>query len=62
MATEDLKTTQEVAEWLRMNPKTLSAWRTLGKGPKFIRLGSKGIRYRISDIEDWLSRQSETVE
>lgn len=63
MATDSLKTTTELAEQLRMNPKTLHAWRTQGKGPKFVRLGGKkGIRYRESDIEDWLCNQAESVE
>lgn len=37
---------------------TLNTWRTLGRGPKFVRVG-RLIRYRVSDLDAWL--QSRTV-
>jgi predicted DNA-binding transcriptional regulator AlpA len=37
---------------------TLNTWRTLGKGPKFVRVG-RLIRYRVSDLDAWL--ESRTV-
>lgn len=61
---DELLTTQEVADYLKMATKTLAHWR-LNKeptGPKFIRLGSGGgpnglIRYRKSDVDEWIKER-----
>ena len=37
---------------------TLAHWRSEGRGPKFIKLGSK-VAYRGSDLNEWL--ESRTV-
>lgn len=37
--------------------QTLSNWRMLGRGPKYIRVG-RLIRYRMKDVEAWLSANS----
>ena len=39
-----------------VRPSTLNAWRFAGKGPKYLKLGSK-IRYRISDLDEWRDSQ-----
>jgi len=36
----------------------LANWRYLGIGPKFIKLGGRSIRYRVSDVETWLDEQT----
>lgn len=60
---DEIKTSNEVADRLKIKPKTLSEWRSKGKGPKFFRVGStRTIRYRESDIKAWLDSQSEDVE
>jgi excisionase family DNA binding protein len=59
--TEDLKTPLELAERLKIQPRTLQDWRSTGRGPKFVRVG-RVIRYRESDIEKWLDQQAEKVE
>ncbi len=46
-------TTEEAAGVLRVQPRTLAAWRSLGKGPVFHKQGGV-VRYRLSEIEDWL--------
>ena len=38
---------------------TLAHWRSEGRGPKFVKLGSK-VAYRGSDLNEWLA--SRTVE
>ena len=38
---------------------TLAHWRSEGRGPKFIKLGSK-VAYRGADLNEWLA--SRTVE
>ena len=35
---------------------TLAHWRSEGRGPAFIKLGSK-VAYRGSDLNEWLNRQ-----
>ena len=57
MADSDvLKTPDELAEQLKVKPRTLLDWRSTGRGPKFIRVG-RAVRYRESDIDDWLRSQ-----
>lgn len=47
----------EVAEYLGVPERTLTQWRYLGKGPKFIPVG-RHIRYRWNDVEQWLDQQA----
>ncbi len=35
--------------------QTLAIWRVYEKGPRFIRLSGKAIRYRRSDLDAWLA-------
>lgn len=55
MGPNDLLTDVEVADLLKINRKTLTNWRCLGKGPKFVRVGERMVRYRRSDIAAFLS-------
>jgi predicted DNA-binding transcriptional regulator AlpA len=48
-------TEHDVAERLRLSVATLRAWRTKGKGPRFVRLG-RAIRYLESDIDRFVDR------
>ncbi|MBY8860833.1 helix-turn-helix domain-containing protein [Nocardia sp. CA2R105] len=45
-------TTEEVAQRLRVPPKTLANWASLGKGPRFARIG-RFRRYKLSDLMAW---------
>jgi predicted DNA-binding transcriptional regulator AlpA len=47
----------EVAELLRIGEDTLSLWRRLGKGPRFIRYGLRCVRYRRAEVFAWVSEQ-----
>ena len=49
-----LLNTKEAAEYLGLSPYTLERWRYLGKGPRFIRVGSKSVRYRQTDLDAFL--------
>jgi excisionase family DNA binding protein len=51
---EPLATLREVADYLRLPPKTLYSWRYRGEGPPGIRVG-RHVRYRWADVEGWLS-------
>ncbi|BAN51112.1 AlpA family transcriptional regulator [Metapseudomonas resinovorans] len=52
-----LATTQEAAALLRLKYATLSWYRCQGGGPKFVRIGSKLIRYRMGDLRDYAKGQ-----
>jgi hypothetical protein len=45
-------TPEEAAEMLAVSMKTLEAWRRLGKGPRFIKLG-RAVRYALDDLEEF---------
>lgn len=51
VASEDRRlTVEETAELLSVSVKTLEAWRRLGKGPEFVKLG-RSVRYTISALD-----------
>lgn len=54
---EDLRLlrTDEVAALLGVAPETLRAWRSQGRGPRYLKIG-KDARYRPCDILDWQNR------
>ena len=37
------------------SPRTLESWRFRGFGPKFVKLSSRLVRYRVSDLNEWVS-------
>lgn len=47
-------TTAQTAELLQVSAQTLRNWRWRGRGPKFLRLSSNRVRYRLSDVLDWM--------
>jgi predicted DNA-binding transcriptional regulator AlpA len=49
---------EAVANWLGTTPGALAQMRYMGKGPKFIKLGGRSIRYRSSDVSAWLDAQT----
>ena len=53
---ERLMNEQQVAEVLGRPPRTLRQWRYLGVGPRYLKVGA-AVRYRPSDIEEWLRAQ-----
>jgi len=55
-AINDLLTSQEVAEWLRLSVHTLAAWRRIpGRdGPPWIDVGGS-VRYPRAELDLWLS-------
>lgn len=48
-ALERLLLPSEVADLLRLEHKTLEAWRSKGRGPAYVKLG-RDVRYRIADV------------
>lgn len=53
---DDVVTIDEVARRLELPKKTLYNWRYKGIGPLSHRIG-KHLRYRWSDVLEWLDRQ-----
>jgi excisionase family DNA binding protein len=56
---ERLLTAEEVAELLQVKVETIHQWRWQGKGPKAVKAGPKFVRFRPSDVNDWLDAKLE---
>jgi predicted DNA-binding transcriptional regulator AlpA len=54
---ETLYTQREAAIALRLSERTLERLRVTGLGPHFLRCGGRAIRYRQSDINEWITGQ-----
>lgn len=54
---DELLTPEDVAEALKVDWKTLRNWRYERKGPPFLKLGHKVVRYPKSGLEAWLRDQ-----
>ena len=52
---EQLLTTSEVAKKLNVGEDSLRQWRRSGEGPRALKLGHRTVRYRLEDVEAWLS-------
>ena len=50
-----LLTEGQVARQLAISVSSLRRWRVLGTGPRFVRVGGFLVRYRQSDLNDWLN-------
>jgi excisionase family DNA binding protein len=55
-----LMTTEEVAEYLGVSPRTLENWRYRGGGPRWIRIGANGasVRYDAADVQTYLTERT----
>ena len=53
-------TTREVADYLKVHPKTLAIWRHRDQGPRYYRVGVRDIRYSQEDVEAWLAENRQT--
>ncbi len=58
--TEALLTIQELAAFLSVPVGTIYKWRWKRIGPPAFRVGGKQIRFRRSDVEQWLASQRDT--
>ena len=57
--------TPRAAEILHLTPRALEERRRRGGGPPYVRLSATCVRYRLSDLEDWIEwrvRQSTAEE
>ncbi len=52
-----LLTEAEAAKLLKFTPRFLQARRVRGDGPPFVRISSRAIRYRRSDLLTWIEKR-----
>jgi predicted DNA-binding transcriptional regulator AlpA len=50
----ELLTQLQLCDIAQVTPKTVGRWRAAGRGPRWLRVGGQ-IRYRRSDVEQWLT-------
>jgi hypothetical protein len=50
-------TVEEAAQVLCVSVKTLEAWRRLGKGPMFVKLG-RSVRYTMRDLDQFTAERT----
>lgn len=53
-----LLTTEDVARLLGVSEKLIHNWRYEGRGPRFVKLGHRTVRYRPEDVDSWIERQA----
>ena len=56
----ELLNTYEVARYLNMSPGSLANWRSAGRGPAYIKLGSK-VMYQKTDIERFIQDKQNRI-
>jgi predicted DNA-binding transcriptional regulator AlpA len=55
-----LLTTKEVAAMLGVTPTTMAIWRYRGKGPTWVQLANRMVRYRSADVEAFVRERTVT--
>lgn len=53
--TTSLLTEEEVSKLIGVDRRTIQAWRYRKKGPRFVRFSCRCVRYRIKDINSFVS-------
>lgn len=48
------------AALISVNRRTLAQWRFRGVGPKFVKISSRCVRYRRSDLLEWVEQRLRT--
>lgn len=48
---------EEAAAFLGLRPQTLNNRRSRNKGPSYVRLGRRAIRYRLCDLESYVAKR-----
>lgn len=58
-AAPELLTAKEFQRRARISKRTAIRWRLAGIGPKPVRIGPRAIRYRASDVDEFLGLRGE---
>lgn len=53
---EELITEEQVAKLLTVSISTVKRLRASGKGPRYIRISERVVRYRRKDVLDWMEQ------
>ncbi|MHA7826185.1 MAG: helix-turn-helix transcriptional regulator [Roseovarius sp.] len=53
-----LVTEYEAADMLCYSVRALQNWRHRGGGPRFVKVSSRSVRYRIADILEWIDERT----
>mgnify|MGYP002683314012 CR=1 FL=1 len=57
---DELLTAEEESRFLKLRPNTLEIWRLKGIGPKFYRISGRTVRYRLSDLMEFVEKSVRT--
>jgi hypothetical protein len=52
-----LLSTHDAAALLRQAPRTLTNWRQLGTGPRYVKHGPRRISYRLADLKAYVTER-----
>lgn len=52
----------EVAAIVGVSQNSLSVWRKHGRGPKYVQLGKRIIRYPVVEFREWLNQRISAIE
>jgi len=55
----ELLTAKEFGRRARVSKRTVIRWRNAGVGPRPIRIGPRAIRYRASDVDEFLGLRAD---
>lgn len=58
MHTDGLLTIKETTQYLKVGRSTLAQWRKAGIGPRYIALDGKSVRYRVADLNRYISSRT----
>ncbi|WP_370034699.1 helix-turn-helix transcriptional regulator [Qipengyuania mesophila] len=50
--------TREAADFLGVSFWTLTRWRKIGEGPRWVKLGARRIAYRLSALEAYVAENT----
>lgn len=48
-----LLNTEHAGKFLAVSPETLRTWRCRGRGPAFVVISGRSVRYRVEDLKAW---------
>lgn len=51
----EILSTAQAANFLNLGNSTLEKWRCAGRGPKFIRLGTRRVGYPVTELTAWVA-------
>jgi predicted DNA-binding transcriptional regulator AlpA len=48
---------QDAGPYIGYSTHALRKWRREGTGPAYLQVGSRSIRYRVADLDNWLEQR-----